>query len=104
VFNNAGDTAVAKPKLTKAQRDKYLRSKREARALVEEQVQEGALPRAAYTIPEFCAAHRISETHYYKLRRAGRGPIECRMLGKIAISLEAAKAWLREQEQQLERV
>lgn len=32
----------------------------------------------SYTIPEFCAAERISEPYYYKLRAEGRGPKEMR--------------------------
>jgi hypothetical protein len=54
--------------------------------------------RAAYTIREFCAAHRISEAMYFKLRAAGLGPREMRALRKVTISFEAAADWRRERE------
>ena len=56
------------------------------------------VPRAAYSIPEFCEAHRICEAFYYKLRAAGLGPREMRMLGKVTISIEAAAEWRRARE------
>jgi hypothetical protein len=56
------------------------------------------VPRAAYTIREFCEAHRISEAMYFKLRTAGLGPREMRALRKVTISLEAAAEWRRERE------
>ena len=56
------------------------------------------VPRAAYTIREFCAAHRISEAMYFKLRDAGLGPREMRALRKVTISVEAAADWRRERE------
>jgi hypothetical protein len=59
---------------------------------------EPEVPRAAYTIKEFCAAHRISEAMYFKLRDAGLGPREMRALRKVTISVEAAAEWRRERE------
>jgi hypothetical protein len=59
---------------------------------------EPEVPRAAFTIKEFCAAHRISEAMYFKLRAAGLGPREMRALRKVTISLEAATDWRRERE------
>ncbi|WP_247316276.1 hypothetical protein [Bradyrhizobium sp. 141] len=56
------------------------------------------LPRAAYSISEFCEAHRICEAFYYKLRAAGLGPREMRILGKVTISIEAALEWRRARE------
>ena len=44
------------------------------------------VPRAAYSIPEFCEAHRICEAFYYKLRALGLGPREMRALRKVTIS------------------
>jgi hypothetical protein len=58
----------------------------------------GQVPREAYTIPEFCEAHRISESMYFKLRNAGLGPREMRALRKVTISLQAATEWRRERE------
>jgi hypothetical protein len=59
---------------------------------------ERNVPRAAYSIPEFCEAHRICEAFYYKLRAAGLGPREMRALRKVIISVEAAADWRRERE------
>jgi hypothetical protein len=47
----------------------------------------------AYTIPEFCVAHRISESFYYKIRLLGLGPRETRKGDKIIISFESAADW-----------
>jgi hypothetical protein len=51
------------------------------------------LDRAAYSIPEFCAAHRFSKSHYYALRRRGLGPAETRLGVRVVISVEAATRW-----------
>jgi hypothetical protein len=52
-------------------------------------------PLDAFTIPEFCAAHRISRAHYYVLRARGLGPDEAELLGRVIITKEAAAAWRR---------
>jgi hypothetical protein len=54
--------------------------------------ESGVEPRA-YTISEFCAAHRLSQGMYFKLKRAGLGPRECKLFSKITISFEAATEW-----------
>ncbi|MCK1343893.1 hypothetical protein IVB52_10195 [Bradyrhizobium sp. CW11] len=51
---------------------------------------EARVPRAAFTIKEFCEAHRLSEAMYYKLRNAGLGPREMRAGRRVTVSLEAA--------------
>ena len=51
---------------------------------------------AAYSIPEFCEAHRISESMYYKIRGLGLGPKEARALTKMIITKESAADWRRE--------
>jgi hypothetical protein len=56
------------------------------------------VPPAAFTIKEFCKAHRLSEAMYFKLRNAGLGPREMRALRKVIISIEAAESWRRERE------
>ena len=56
------------------------------------------VPRAVYSISEFCEAHRICEAFYYKLRSAGLGPREMRTLRKVTISIEAAAEWRRARE------
>jgi len=53
---------------------------------------------AVYSIREFCEAHGISRTLYFKLRDAGKGPREMQLGSRIVISLEAAAAWRRAQE------
>jgi hypothetical protein len=54
--------------------------------------------RAAFTLAEFCVAHRISESMYFKLRAQGQGPREARAGNKILITQEAAAAWRRQRE------
>jgi hypothetical protein len=50
-------------------------------------------PLVAYTIPEFCAAHRISQAFFYELKKLGRGPREKRLNSRIIITAESAAAW-----------
>jgi len=56
------------------------------------------LDRAAYTIAEFCAAHRFSRSHYYNLKRRGLGPDETRLGDRVLITVEAAIRWRRQRE------
>ena len=59
----------------------------------------GAVERAAYTISEFCDAHRISRAQYYNLRKLGQGPDEARAGDRIVlITNEAAARWRRQRE------
>ena len=54
---------------------------------------------AAYTIPEFCKAYRLSRSQYYTMKLAGIGPVEMRVGGrKRLISFEAAAEWQRQRE------
>jgi hypothetical protein len=55
-------------------------------------------PPAAYSIPQFCAAHNISESFYFKLQRQGLGPAEMRLGTRVLITQEAAQQWRRERE------
>jgi hypothetical protein len=50
---------------------------------------------AAFTIAEFCTAHRISRATYYNLKQRGQAPDEARVLGRIIITKESAAAWRR---------
>jgi hypothetical protein len=52
----------------------------------------------AYTIKEFCRAHRISEGLYYKMQNAGEGPRVMEVGTRRLISQEAAAAWRRARE------
>jgi hypothetical protein len=56
------------------------------------------LERAAFTIAEFCEAHRISRSKLYQLWRDGTGPRFKRIGVKIIISNEAAADWRRDGE------
>jgi hypothetical protein len=52
----------------------------------------------SYTIDEFCNAHRISRAHFFNLKKAGIGPREMHLGGRVVISREAAADWRRERE------
>jgi hypothetical protein len=54
------------------------------------------IPRRAYRIEEFCAAHGISRTHYYQLKEDGLGPHETRAGGVILVTEEDASRWRKE--------
>ena len=56
-------------------------------------------PQAAYTIAEFCAAHRISRTHLHNLMKLGQGPRIMRLGRRVLISPEAASEWRHDLEQ-----
>jgi hypothetical protein len=55
-------------------------------------------PRAAFTIPEFCEAHRFSQAKYYEMKREGWGPAEMSVGRRRLISYEAAERWRRARE------
>jgi hypothetical protein len=55
-------------------------------------------PRAAFTVPEFCEAHRISQAKYYQMKKDGWGPAEMSVGRRRLISNEAATVWRRERE------
>ena len=54
------------------------------------------MPRAAYTVPEFCEAHRISRALFYNLLKGGRGPAVMHAAGRTLVTIEAAAAWRAE--------
>jgi hypothetical protein len=56
------------------------------------------LQAAAYSIREFCAAHRLSQSMYFKMRSMGFGPREMHVGTRILITMEAAAAWRAERE------
>jgi len=53
---------------------------------------------AAFTIAEFCLAHRISQSMYFKMRNLGLGPREMAVGRRTLISVESAADWRRERE------
>ena len=52
----------------------------------------------AYSIRQFCEAHNISVDTYFRMQRAGVGPVTMKVGGRTLISVEAATAWRRERE------
>jgi hypothetical protein len=61
-------------------------------------IPRGPPPRAAFTVREFCEAHRISPAKYYEMKREGWGPAEMSVGRRRLISYEAASVWRRERE------
>jgi hypothetical protein len=59
----------------------------------------GAQDRAAFTIAEFCQAHRISRSKLYQMWAAGIGPRFMKVGVKVLVSVEAAADWRRDREQ-----
>lgn len=55
--------------------------------------------RAAFTIDEFCEAHRLSRSMFYKMACAGIGPRTMKIGTKVTISMEAAADWRRAREE-----
>ena len=53
---------------------------------------------AAFSIREFCAAHRISQSMYFKMRAMGLGPREMAVGSRRLISQEAAAEWRKARE------
>jgi hypothetical protein len=53
----------------------------------------------AFTIDEFCAAHRISREQYFKMQREKWGPDVMVVGTRRVISNEAAERWRRAREQ-----
>jgi hypothetical protein len=47
----------------------------------------------AFTVSEFCQSHRIGLNSYYRLRKAGKGPVEFRLGAKVLITRESAARW-----------
>jgi hypothetical protein len=53
----------------------------------------------AFTIDEFCEAHRISREFFFKMQRDGWGPVVMQVGSRRLISQEAATNWRRQREQ-----
>jgi hypothetical protein len=51
------------------------------------------VPPAWYSVREFCLAHRLSISMYFKLKAQGRGPREIAVGSRRYITFEAAAAW-----------
>lgn len=59
----------------------------------------GYLPQSAFTIAEFCDAHRISRTHLHNLMKAGKGPRVMKVGRRVLISPEAGADWRKAMEE-----
>jgi hypothetical protein len=55
--------------------------------------------RKAFTVEEFCVAHRISRAMLYKMWKQGAGPRSMEVGKRRIISEEAAADWRRKCEQ-----
>jgi hypothetical protein len=55
-------------------------------------------PIAAFSIREFCRAHGISQSMYFKLKTMGLGPREMQVGTRRLISQEAAAEWRKARE------
>jgi hypothetical protein len=55
-------------------------------------------PPFAFSVAEFCRAHRISQAHYYELKRNGCGPDEMKIGRRRIVSTEAAARWRKAME------
>ena len=53
---------------------------------------------AAFTIAEFCRAHRNSKSMYFKMSNLGLGPREMAVGSRRLISQEAAAEWRKARE------
>jgi hypothetical protein len=56
------------------------------------------IPPVWYSIREFCQAHRLSISMYFKLKAQGLGPREMAVGSRRYISFEAAADWRRARE------
>jgi hypothetical protein len=56
---------------------------------------------ASFTLKEFRARHRLSESQYHKLRRQGRGP-RVMSVGGVRVSREADRDWIEARETEAE--
>ena len=57
------------------------------------------VPPAWYSVREFCLAHRLSISMYFKLKAQGRGPRETAVGSRRYISFEDAAAWRAAQQE-----
>lgn len=60
--------------------------------------QPNIIGKKAHSIDEFCKAHGISRSFYYKLRNAGKAPVEMHVEARVLISDERAAEWRKQRE------
>lgn len=56
------------------------------------------MDRVAFTVPEFCAAYRISKAHLYNLIGRGQGPALLKAGRRTLITGAAAAHWAKQME------
>jgi len=54
----------------------------------------------AFTIEQFCRQVSMSRSTYEKMQKEGKGPKEMQMGAAVRISLESARAWIKERERE----
>jgi hypothetical protein len=57
------------------------------------------VPPAWYSVREFCLAHRLSISMYFKLKAQGRGPRETAVGSRRYITFEDAAKWRAQQQE-----
>lgn len=60
---------------------------------------QGNSTQPAYSVAEFCAAHRIGRTFFYELLKQRRAPRLMKLGRRVLISAEAAADWRAAMEQ-----
>ena len=55
--------------------------------------------RAAYSVADFCKAHGISRSLFYKALKDGWGPDIMKCAGRTLVSVESASRWRKRMEQ-----
>ena len=63
------------------------------RALLDDAEAKIVIEPVAYSIPEFCNAHRFSRAHYYNMKVRGLGPKETNAGGRKIITGAEARRW-----------
>jgi predicted DNA-binding transcriptional regulator AlpA len=54
--------------------------------------------KSAYSIDEFCTAHGLSRSSFYKMLKQGTAPRLLKVGKAVRVSIEAAADWRRERE------
>lgn len=57
------------------------------------------IPQAAFSVAEFCEAHKFTKVLFYKLLKEGKAPRIMKVGTRTLISAEAAAEWRRQMEE-----
>jgi hypothetical protein len=69
-------------------------------ALIRNMMVEEQMGPQAYTVSEFCIAHRISLSTWHAQRKAGKGPRVMQIGSQFRVAVEAAKEWRAQREKE----